>query len=730
MIDYFKYAVDTDGVCTLTIDQPDSATNVMDQNFIDSFRAALERAIADQGVRGIILTSAKTSFVAGADLKTLEATLTTKQDAKTLFDRCWAFSSLLRWMETAGKPIVAALNGPALGGGFEIALACHQRIVADVRGMLVGLPEVGVGLLPGAGGTQRTLRLMGVSKALPLLLQGSQLKPEPAVEAGWIHAVVPADELLAAAKRWLVASPEAVQPWDRKGFRIPGGNSPMLPDLAQLFMGTASTLQAATFHNLPAPLAITSCLYEGMQLPIDKALQVECKYFVKLNLDPVAGNMVRTIFINKSQADKLVRRPAAVETRKHAKIGVLGAGLMGAGVAFVAAQSGIEVVLIDRDQAAANKGKAYSETRLRKNLERGRITQEKMDATLARIHPTTDYSRLKDVSLVVEAVFEDRAVKAEVFALAEAVMPADAVLASNTSALPITGLAEGTQRPQNVVGLHFFSPVERMPLVEVIRGKQTSDTALAHALDFVAQLKKTPILVNDSRGFFTSRFIGAFINEGVTMVKEGIQPALIENAAKMSGYPVGTLSVSDEVGLDLAYKGAVQAQADLGPDHKPGSSVEVITELVTQHERHGRKNGKGFYEYAGDGSKRLWPGLSSIWPLLPEHQQPEVGEVQKRMLYAQLVDAAHCMAEGVLIDPADGDIGGCFGVGFPIYLGGPFAAMDTIGIAQVVAECDRLAAAWDKERFAVPQLLRDMAAEGKTFYGENRIIPPALREAV
>ncbi|MNO13616.1 Fatty acid oxidation complex subunit alpha [compost metagenome] len=728
MIDYLKYAVDADGICTLTIDQPDSSTNVMDRNFIDSFSAAFERAIADTAVMGIILTSAKSSFVAGADLKTLEATLTAKQDAKTLFDQCWGFSRFLRRVETAGKPIVAALNGPALGGGFEIALACHRRVAADVRGMVVGLPEVGVGLLPGAGGTQRSLRLLGVAKALPLLLQGSQLKADKALQAGWIHAVVAPEKLLNEARRWLLETPEAVQPWDQKGFRIPGGNSPMQPDLAQLFMGTSSTLQATTFHNLPAPLAITSCLYEGMQLPIDKALQVECKYFVKLNLDPVAGNMVRTVFINKSQADKLVRRPAGVETRKHSRIGVLGAGLMGAGVAFAAAQSGIEVVLIDRDQAAADKGKAYSETRLRKNLERGHITQEKLEATLARIHPTTDYSLLKDVSLVVEAVFEDRGVKAEVFALAEAMMPADAVLASNTSALPITGLAQSSQRPQNMVGLHFFSPVERMPLVEVIRGKQTCDTALAHALDFVGQLRKTPILVNDSRGFFTSRFIGAFINEGVTMVKEGIEPALIENAAKMTGYPVGTLSVSDEVGLDLAYKGALQAQKDLGAEHKPGSSVEVITTLVAEHERHGRKNGKGFYEYAAYGSKRLWPGLSAIWPLLPKVQQPDVGEVQKRLLYAQFVDAARCMAEGVLIDPADGDIGGCFGVGFPIYLGGPFAAMDTIGIEQVVAECDRLAVTWDAERFAVPQLLRDMAAEGMTFYGSNRIVPPALRE--
>ncbi|MDT4795545.1 Fatty acid oxidation complex subunit alpha [compost metagenome] len=728
MTDYFKYAVDGDGLCTLTIDQPDSSTNVMDQNFLDSFRAAMERAWADEQVRGIIITSAKSSFIAGADLKTLEKTLTTVQDPESLYARCWAFSSFLRKLETAGKPVVAALNGAALGGGFEIALACHHRVAADVRGMAVGLPEVGVGLLPGAGGTQRYLRMLGVAKSLPLLLQGSQLKAARALELGLLDAVVAPEQLLEHARRWLLDSPDAVKPWDRKGFRVPGGNHVQQPDLAQLFLGTAASLQATTFHNMPAPLAITSCLYEGMQLPMDKALQVECKYFVKLNLDPVAGNMVRTLFINKTKADKLVRRPQGIDTRSHSRIGVIGAGLMGAGVAFVAAQCGIEVVLIDRDQQAADNGKAYAQKRLQRDLEKGRISVEKVEQILARIHPTTAYESLSDVSLVVEAVFEDRQVKAEVFARAEAFMPADAVLASNTSALPITGLAEGTARPQNMVGLHFFSPVERMPLVEVIRGKATSDQCLAHAMDFVAQLRKTPILVNDSRGFFTSRFIGAYINEGVTMVQDGISPALIENVAKMTGYPVGPLSISDEVGLDLAYKGAVQAQKDLGPEHKPGSSVAVITRLVVDHERHGRKNGKGFYVYAEDGSKRLWSGLAEIWPQLAEEYQPTAEEVRKRMLFAQFADAARCLAEGVLTDPADGDIGGCFGVGFPMYLGGPFAAMDTLGIETVVRECDRLAASVDAERFAIPQLLRDMAAEGKTFHGANPVIPAREEE--
>lgn len=719
MINYFKYNVDQNGICTLTIDQPNSSTNVMDQNFIDSFRANLERGLSDSAVKGIILTSAKKSFVAGADLKAMESTLMEPQDPGELFEKCWAFSNLLRRMETAGKPVVAALNGPALGGGFEIALACHYRIALDSPKMVVGLPEVGVGLLPGAGGTQRYLRMLGVAKALPLLLQGRQLNAAKAFEMGLVNELAPANDIIDAAHRWLATEPTAIQPWDQKDYKVPGGSNPMLPHLSQLFMGTAANLQANTYYNMPAPLAITSCLYEGMQLPMDKALRVESKYFVSLNIDPVAGNMVRTAFISKSRADNLVRRPQGIDKREHKKIGILGAGLMGAGIAFSAASAGIEVVLIDRDQAAADKGKAYVESRLNKQLERGRTTTEKMQATLGRIHAAIDYKLLADVSLVVEAVFEDRDVKAEVYAKAEAFLPKDAVLASNTSALPITGLAERTQRPENMIGMHFFSPVERMPLVEVIVGKETSDRTLAHALDLVQQLSKTPILVNDSRGFFTSRFIGAYINEGITMVGEGINPALIENAARQLGYPLGPLSISDEVGLDLAYQGALQARKDLGADTEEGTSVEVITPLVVEHERHGRKNGKGFYEYAEDGSKRLWPGLDTIWPRA--ELQPTLEQVQNRMLYAQLADAARAMAEGVLTAAADGDIGACFGVGFPLYLGGPFAAMDTRGLDDVIATCDQLAIEVDAARFTLPQILRDMQAQNQTFYGKNAV---------
>jgi len=720
MRECFTASTDADGICTLVMDQPDSAVNVMDLDFIAGFRRSVETLWADDAVKGIILTSAKSSFIAGADLKTLEHDLSRAQDAHALYAKCWEFSSLLRRLETAGKPVVAALNGAALGGGFEIALACHYRVAADLKEIRVGLPEVGVGLLPGAGGTQRYLRMLGAASALPLLLQGRQLDVYKARELGLIDAVTAPGELLATARQWLLNVGNAVKPWDQPGFSIPGGSSPLIPALAQLFVGTAARLQATTFQNFPAPLAIASCVYEGMQLPMDTALKVECKYFVKLYLNPVAGSMVRTLFIHKGKADRLIRRPPGIAPCQHRKIGVIGAGLMGAGIALTAARCGLEVILIDRDQASAERGKAHAQKQLARDLEKGRTRQAKADQVLARIHPGTDYQALRDVSLVVEAVFEERAVKVEVFAKAEAVMPASAVLASNTSALPISGLAAGLQRPDNMIGLHFFSPVERMPLVEVIRGRETSDQCLAHALDLVAQLHKTPILVNDQRGFFTSRFIGAFINEGVAMLAEGIHPALIENAAKLAGYPLGPLSISDEVGLDLAVKGAQQARQDLGKDYQPGESSAVFTQLVACG-RHGRKNGQGFYDYPATGGKQLWPGLNDLWPRLPGARQPDADAVRKRLIFAQLVDAAHCFADGVLEHPADGDLGACLGVGFPLYLGGPFAAMDTFGLDQVIAQCAQLAQGNAAKRFRVPSLLHEMAARGQTFYGEHPV---------
>lgn len=724
MTEVIHISVDADGIATLLFDRTDSNMNTMDMKFMDEIAAAIERLATDDSIKGAIFTSGKPVFAAGADLKVMEANLD-KVDDTPVAERLKmnaSLSKLLRRMETCGKPVACAINGTALGGGTEIALACHYRVVSDARGIQLGLPEVQVGLLPGGGGTQRVSRLVGIQAAMPVVMEGQALSAEKALKMGLVHKVVPADQLLAEAKRWLVEEGDPVQPWDKKGFKIPGGAGPSSPAVAQMLVVSNAMLQAKTFHNLPAPKAILSCLYEGPQLPMDKALDVEAKYFTLLQLDPVSRNMIRTLFINKGKADKLMHRPEGVPKTTFRKIGVVGAGLMGAGIAYHCAKLGIETVLIDRDQAAADKGKAYSAKRLEKDIAKGRMTQDKADAILARIHPTTDYAGLADVELVVEAVFEDRGIKAEITRKLDAVLPAHAVIASNTSALPISELAEAGAHPENFIGMHFFSPVERMPLVEIIRGRKTSPETLARTLDLVQAMKKTPIVVNDGPGFFTSRFIGAYINESLAMVTEGVNPALIENAAKMAGIPVGPLTVSDEIGLDTAYHASQQRKKDEGDAFKPTPTFRLVEKLVGELGRHGRKNGKGFFEYAADGSKKLWPGLAELFPPLAE--QPTVDEVKARMLYAQLVDAAKAMAEGVLIDPADGDVGSILGVGFPAYLGGPFSMMDTIGIDKVVAECDRLAARYGAQ-YAAPQLLRDMAAEGRTFYGARRVTPPA-----
>lgn len=710
-----RYAVDEDGIATLTLDYPGKTMNVIDQAFMDSLEACIARMHGDDRVRGGIITSGKDSFVAGADLMGMEANIDAMADMpiEELFDSCASLSRLLRKLETLGKPLVAAINGMALGGGYEICLACHHRIAADAPTVMVGLPEAQVGLLPGAGGTQRLPRMIGILAAMPFLMEGKQLQAVKAREAGLVDEVVAPEQLLSAAKAWLLARPTALQPWDVKGFRIPGGG-PLDPRVAPAFVVGNTMLQAKTFHNMPAPLCIQSCIYEGCQLSIDKGLRIESKYMATLSRSPVARGMIRTLFVNKAKAEKGMHRPTGLEPFQCRKLGLIGAGMMGAGIALVAAQRGIQVVLIDRDQAAADKGKQYSEKTLAKQVDKGRQSREKADAILACITPGTDYELLRDADMVVEAVFEDRAIKAEVTRKLDAVLPPGCVLASNTSALPISLLAQASDRPDRFIGLHFFSPADKMPLVEVIRGKQTSDATLAQALDFVAQLKKTPIVVNDKRGFFTSRFIGAFVDDAIGMVAEGIAPALIENCAKHAGMPVGPLAITDELSIDLS-KHAGESQAKEFPEeYKPGRAVPVIGKLF-ELGRLGRKVGKGFYDYDESG-KRIWPGLAEHYPL--KAPQPSAHDLKQRILYVQAVEGARAMEEGVLLAPADGDIGSILGVGFPAYTGGPFCFIDGIGLAQFVAEADRLADLFG-EQLRPPQLLRDMAAKGQTFYGKS-----------
>jgi len=712
------YAQDAQGIVTLTLDYPGKSMNVIDQSLMDDLRDCITRVAADPAVIGAIVTSGKQAFVAGADLLSMEANLDSMRDdsMQVLFDKCASLSRLLRQMETCGKPFVAAINGTAMGGGLEICLACHYRVVSDAPGLLLGLPEVQVGLLPGAGGTQRMLRILGISRAMPYLLEGKHFDAAKGLKDGIVQAIASPDTLLDTARRWLLDQPTAIQPWDIKGYTLPGGG-PFDAKVAPSFVVGNTMLQAQTFHNLPAPLAIQSCLYEGAQLPMDKALRVESKYLAYLTRDPVSRGMIRTLFVSKTKAEKGLHRPAGIAPLHCRTLGIVGAGMMGSGIAQMAAQRGIDVVLLDRDAAAAERGKEAAQRRLARLVEKGRMEAGKAQALLARIRTTADYADLATSDVVIEAVFENRAIKADILRQLDAVLPAHCLVASNTSSLPITLLAQAGAHPERFIGMHFFSPAERMPLVEVIRGRDTSDQSLAHALDLVAQLRKTPIVVNDHRGFFTSRFIGAFVDDGIAMLAEGVAPALIENCARQAGMPVGPLAITDEMSIELS-KQAGDAQAREFPDsYRPGRSVPVIEKLFALG-RMGRKNGKGFYDY-DDKGKSLWPGLADHYPLRTEQPQPQ--DLRQRVLYVQAIEAARAMEDGVLLSPADGDVGAILGVGFPAYTGGPFSFMDGIGIAEFVREAERLAALFGPH-LQPPALLKRMAAEGATFYG-----PRALR---
>jgi len=711
-----------DGILMLTIDCPGLSMNVINAGFMADLAAAIERIRTDDAVKAAVLTSGKSSgFVAGADLNAMNfqqedavSGSAGKSRMARLFDGVFSLQNLFRSLETAGKPVAAAINGLALGGGLEIALACHYRVVADDPKLALGLPEVLVGLLPGAGGTQRLPRIMGVQPALMYLLQGKNMSPQEALGFGVVQEVAPLAEIVDRARAWLQANPgKFTQPWDEKTFKFPGGAGAMNPGFAQTFVAGNAMAHKQSMGNMNQIRAILSCVYEGAQLPFDTALRLESKYFAKTVADPQSSNMIRSLFLSKQAAEKGARRPKNVPPMQTQKVGMLGAGLMGAGIAMVSAQAGIEVVLLDRDQAAADKGRQYTADR----LARRRTSPEKTAEILGRIHATTKYEDLRGCDLIIEAVFETREIKADVTRATEAVVGADTIFGSNTSTLPITGLAEAWSKPENFIGIHFFSPVEKMPLVEIIVGRKTGPEAIAKALDYVARIRKTPIVVNDSRGFYTSRCFGTFVQEGLAMLGEGVAPALIENVARQMGMPVGPLAVNDEVGLDLSYKVGQQTRKDLGDAYKPGAG-EAVIEKMMELGRHGRKNGKGFYAYPEDGSpKYLWPELSALFPV--SANQPTPAEMKERLFYRQLVETARCFAEGVLETPEDGDLGAIFGWGFAPFTGGPFSAMDTAGLDTVVQTLDRLAQQHG-ERFAPPQMLRDMAAKAETFYGNAK----------
>ncbi|MGD9386699.1 MAG: 3-hydroxyacyl-CoA dehydrogenase NAD-binding domain-containing protein [Gammaproteobacteria bacterium] len=690
MTETIKYSVDQDGVALLVIDIPGRPMNVLTPEFMQELEQTVGGLAADDKVKGAVITSGKDSFIAGADLKDLVGVFERMQDPAEIYGFARSFSLLFRKLETCGKPLVAAINGTALGGGLELCLACHHRVALKNPKAKIGLPEVQVGLLPGAGGTQRLPRMIGSEKALMLMVEGTHLDPVKAHETGFIEQLADTpEEMIERARAWILEKGDAVQPWDKKGFKFPGGPGASRPGTAQTFMVGTALVAQKTQRNYPAPLAILSCVYEGSIVSIDKGLEIESQYFTELLTGPVARNMIRTLFLDKGAADKLVRRPQGVDKVPVKKLGILGAGMMGAGIAYVSAFAGMEVVLLDTDLANAEKGKSYSKGLLEKRVGRGRMKPEQAEQVLGRIKPTTDYADLEGCDLVIEAVFEDREIKRKVTEATEAVIPESATFASNTSTLPITGLAEASKRPAQFIGIHFFSPVDKMPLVEIIVGEKTGDVAVARALDYVQQIRKTPIVVNDSRGFYTSRVFSTYVKEGLAMLAEGVKPALIENAAKMAGMPVGPLAVSDEVTLDLQYKIMKQTRKDLGEDYREHPADAVIVKFHDELKRLGKRYGAGFYEYPEGGKKHLWPGLAEVYPAAAE--QPDVEEVKRRLLCIQSLETARCLEEGVVTEPADADVGSIFGWGFPPWTGGTASYIDTVGMAEFLSTCDRMA---------------------------------------
>lgn len=722
----FSVDVDADGIALLTINLPDASMNVWNGALIAEFGQWIDDFTTNEAIKGAVITSGKKSgFLAGADLTMLGGA---KADStKEAFEQAFALNALLRKMEAGGhsandlsggkasaKPVACALNGLALGGGLELALACHYRVVADNPKIQLGMPEVMVGLLPGGGGTQRTPRLIGLQNAAMMIIQGKSLDPATAKAQGLVHEVVPADDLIANAKAWVKANPKVTAPWDKKDFKFPGGAGAMDPRSVQLFVGLNAMAHKESKGNFDAVKAILSCLYEGSILPFDTAVRVESKYFTKLLSGPQAKNMIRTLFINKQAAEKGAGRPKDQPPVDIKKVGVIGGGLMGSGITHVTVKGGMDVVVLDRSMEDANKAVDYSRKIIDKLVSRGKMTKEAGEAFMARIVPTDNYDDLKDVDLIIEAVFERPDVKADVIQKAEAVIRPDVVFASNTSTLPISGLAKNSVRPELFVGLHFFSPVEKMPLLEIIPGELTGDRAMAAAFDYNAKIKKTPIVVKDVRGFFTNRVFPPYMGEAMKLVTEGVKPALIENAAKSLGMPIGPLALLDETTLQLGYDVMQSTKKELGDAYQPSGTEDFMELMVMKLGRKGRRFGSGFYDYDEKGERKgLWQGMAEHYPLA--ENQPSVEEVKQRLLYIQLIATAQCFEEEVVRDPQSADLGAIFGWGFAPYTGGPMSYIDTVGLENFVRTADSLAQQYGN-RFAPPKSFREMADDGETLY--------------
>lgn len=720
----FRFETDADGIATATWDMPGRSMNVITPELMAEIDQIIDTVASTEAIKGCVITSGKEAFSGGADLTMLQGLRDlyirlTKEKGEpvamqSFFDESRKLSLLYRKLETCGKPFAAAIHGVCLGGAFELALACQYRVVSDDASTRVGLPEIKVGLFPGAGGTQRVARLMQTGDALQMMFKGEQVKALPARNTGLVHAVVPRDQLVANAKEWLRANPTATAPWDQKGFKLPS-NKVHSPAGMQIWPPANAIYRRETNDNYPAARAILSAVYEGLQLPIDLGLKVESRYFAKILRTKEAASMIRSLFVSMQELNKGARRPADMPPSKLKKVGVVGAGFMGAGIAYVTAQAGLEVVLVDRDQEAADKGKAYSHKLVSDQIMKGRAKTADRDALLGRITATADYAALKGCDLVVEAVFEDPKVKAEVIAKVEAAVGPKTIFGSNTSTLPITGLATTSQRPQNFIGIHFFSPVEKMLLVEVIMAKKTGKKALAMALDFVRAIKKTPIVVNDTRGFYANRCVGNYLREGHLMLMEGVPPAMIEAAGKQAGMPVGPLSLNDEVAVDLAFKVLKATKAQLGEGAVDPAQEKLLSDMVEKNGRLGRKNRKGFYDYPEAGPKRLWPGLADLVGKRLAPEQVDMQELQHRLLVTQALEAARTYEEGVVTDPREADVGSIIGFGFAPYSGGTLSFIDNMGAVAFVKLCESLAKKHG-ERFKPNRQLKRMAKTGESYY--------------
>ena len=719
----FTKTHDADGIATITWDCYERPMNVMSEQGFFDLDVMVDDCLADGTVKGVIITSAKSDFAAGMDLSVIAQTKEKNPEnpAQGCFEMVTQIHKILRKIELAGmdfktkkggKPFVAVLPGTALGIGLEIPLACHHIIAADNPKAKIGLPEIKVGIFPGAGGTTRLVRKLGAMGASAILLEGKLNNPSKAKAAGIIDAVsmTPMDD----AKAWILAAKDAdlVKVWDAKGYKMPGG-TPYHPAGFMTFVGASAMVNGNTMGVYPAAKALLSAVYEGALVPFDTALKIETRHFTSVLVNPSSSNMIRSLFINKGALEKGAVRPAGLPDQTTLKVGVVGAGMMGAGIALVSAQAGIEVVLIDQKQESADKGKAYVEAYCDKGIARKKTTVEQKETLLKNITATADYKTLSDCDLIIEAVFEDPSIKATVTKAVEAIIPEDCIFATNTSTLPISDLAKASVRPEQFIGIHFFSPVEKMLLVEIIKGKNTGDRAVAKALDYVRQIRKTPIVVNDARFFYANRCIIPYINEGIRMVKEGVEPALIENAAKLMGMPLGPLQLNDETSIDLGVKIAKATKEAMGEAYDNDEADEVLFWLFDQG-RLGRKSAAGFYEYDARGKRvGIWKGLRDQYT--KDGANLDLLEVQHRLMFAQTLEAVRALEEGVLMDVREGDVGAILGWGFAPWTGGPLSWFDMLGASYAAARCDDLEASYGP-RFKAPDLLLELAEEGDGFY--------------